>query len=138
MKATTTVLRWWVRITGPIMIVLGILFWTGNADALIPIHMLIGLTIVLALWTLATLGAFVRVRLGLVALAIGWGVLMPVLGITQVQLLPGPMHWLVQVAHLVVGLVALGLADTLARRILDRLPSNASTRRERAAEGAVR
>ena len=38
------------------------------------------------------------------------------LGLTQSQLLPGDAHWVVQVLHLLVGLVAMGLAQDLAAR----------------------
>ncbi|PWT72609.1 MAG: hypothetical protein C5B60_09375 [Chloroflexi bacterium] len=117
MKTATTVLQVWIRGGGVIMIGLGLLFWTGNADLLIPLHMLLGITLVLALWALAALGAVARVGLRLVALALVWGAITPVLGLTQTQLLSGSGHWLIQVAHLMVGLGVIGLGDTLARRI---------------------
>lgn len=117
MKTAATVLQMCIRGGGVIMIGLGLLFWTGNADTLIPLHMLLGITLVLALWALAILGAFTRVSLGLVALALIWGAIAPVLGLTQTQLLPGSGHWLIQVAHLLVGLGVIGLGDTLARHI---------------------
>ena len=57
MNTTATVFQWIARIAGLIVIVLGILLWTGNFDQIKPIHMLFGITVVLALWTLAVLGA---------------------------------------------------------------------------------
>src|SRR2546429_216807 len=117
MKTAAAVLQILVRIIGPILIILGVLFWTGNADALIPVHMLLGITLVLLLWTLAVLGAIAKVSPGVVALALVWGVIVPILGVAQFRLLPGSMHWIIQVLHLLVGLVAIGLADTLARQI---------------------
>src|SRR5262249_50810141 len=89
MKTTVTALLTLVRIIGVMMIVLGVLFWTGNAAALIPIHMLLGVTLVLLLWTLAVIGAVARVNVGLVAVALVWGLIVPVLGVTQTRLLPG-------------------------------------------------
>jgi hypothetical protein len=120
MNTTVTVLLTLVRVIGSIMIVLGLLFWTGNATTLIPLHMLLGVTLVLLLWTLAVIGAVARVNAGLVAVALVWGLIVPVLGITQSQLLPGPAHWLIQTLHLLVGLVAIGLAGALARAIRRR------------------
>jgi hypothetical protein len=120
MKTTVTVLLTLVRIIGSIMIVLGVLFWTGNATALIPIHMLLGVTLVLLLWTLAVIGAVARVDVGLVAVALIWGLIVPILGVTQTRLLPGPAHWLIQTLHLLVGLVAIGLAGRLASAIRRR------------------
>jgi len=110
-----------VRVVGPIMIILGVLFWTGNALMLIPLHMLLGLVVVLLLWALAALAAFARVPAGVVAFAAVWGLVVPALGVTQTGLLPGDLHWIIQVLHLAVGLVALVLADRLGRRIKVRL-----------------
>lgn len=120
MKATATALQMLVRLIGSILIILGVLFWTGNADSLIPVHMLLGITLVLLLWALAILGAIAGVQRGVVALALMWGLVVPVLGLTQTQLLPGPSHWIIQVLHLLIGLSAISLAETLARRIKGR------------------
>jgi hypothetical protein len=49
----TTIARWLMCISGPTAFVLGVLFWTGNALTLIPVHMLAGIVLILALWTLA-------------------------------------------------------------------------------------
>jgi hypothetical protein len=133
MKTTVTVLQILVRIIGPIMIVLGLLFWIGVATTLVPIHMLLGVTLVLLLWTLAVIGAVSRVNLGLVAVAFVWGLIVPVLGVTQTQLLPGAAHWLIRTLHLLVGVVAIVLADTLASAIKRRR----NERRAQTVEGAV-
>ena len=130
MRTTATVLHMWVRVTGVIMIVLGLLFWSGNAKGLIPVHMLIGITLVLKLWGLAVIGALARVSVGLVVVALVWGLIVPLLGLTQTQLLPGSAHWLIQVLHLLVGLGAISLAETLGRQI--------QARQRIAVEGAVR
>ncbi len=117
MKTTTTVLQMWVRAVGAMMIVLGLLIWTVGLYQIVPVHMLLGITIVLALWTLVALGAVARVHPGLVALGFAWGLIVPILGVTQTQLLPGSGHWVIRVLHLLVGLGAIGLAETLAQRI---------------------
>lgn len=117
MKSTATVLQWLVRIDGTIMILLGLLFWTGNALVLVPVHMLLGIILVLALLVLAVMGAVAGVPFPLVALAIAWAVFVPILGVTQTRLLPGQWHWLIQVLHLFLGLGAIGQADAMARRI---------------------
>ena len=114
----TTIARWLVRLLGTIMLILGTLFWTGNALSLIPVHMLLGLALVLTLWTLAILAARGGVHPGLVALAIAWGLVVPILGLSQDGLLPGPAHWVIQVLHLLVGLAAIGLAEALSVRLV--------------------
>ena len=65
------------RLTGTIQIVLGALFWTGYALSLIPVHMLVGLILVLCLWALAGVAAGSGGNLGLVVLAFVWGALVP-------------------------------------------------------------
>ena len=126
MKIATTVLQTLVRLAGLTLIVLGVLVWTGHALTLIPVHMLVGFVLVLSLWTLAVLAARAGVHLGLVILAMLWGGLVPVLGLTQDRLLPGDAHWMIQVLHLLVGLGAIGQAEGLAARIKGRRPLSAS------------
>ena len=115
MKTAITTLQWLIRLTGLIQIVLGLTFWIGYAFNLIPLHMLVGSVLVLALWVLAVLAARGGVSLGFVVLAIVWGVITLALGMTQTQLLPGAFHWVIEVLHLVVGLAAMGLGDRLAQ-----------------------
>jgi hypothetical protein len=106
MKTATTIAQMLLRLAGLIAIVLGLLFWTGNFLQLLPIHMLAGIVVVLSLWTLAGLAARAGVPIGLVALAIVWGLIVPILGMTQNQLL-----------HLLLGLGAIGQGEGLAARI---------------------
>lgn len=110
------VTRGLVGITGIILIGLGVLFWTGHALALVPLHMILGSIFVLALWTLAVLAARRGAPAGLVATTLVWGLIVPALGMGQMQILPGPGHWVVRVAHLLVGLVAMRLADVIYRK----------------------
>lgn len=117
MRTATTIIQMVLRVLGLIMIVLGLLFWTGNALNLIGMHMLIGIIVVLLLWALAIMAARSGVSLGLVALAIAWGLIVVALGMTQNQLLPGDAHWVIKVLHLLVGIVALGIAERLAGSI---------------------
>ena len=117
MKTATTIAQMLLRLAGLIAIVLGLLFWTGNFLQLIPIHMLAGIVVVLSLWTLAGLAARAGVPIGLVALAIVWGLIVPILGMTQNQLLPGSAHWVIQVLHLLLGAGAIGQGEGLAARI---------------------
>jgi hypothetical protein len=120
MKTATTILQMLVRLAGLILIVLGVLFWTDHALTLGPVHMLVGFVLVFSLWALAVLAARAGVHPGLVALAIVWGFIVPVLGLTQERLLPGDAHWVIQVLHLLVGLGAIGQAEGLAARIKGR------------------
>lgn len=121
MRNSINVVRILVRILGTVMIVLGLLFWTDTALTLIPVHMLIGILVVLLLWTQAALAARTGEQPALVAGAFAWGIVVPIFGVTQDQILPGQLHWVIKVLHLLVGLGALALAEVLARRALARV-----------------
>ncbi len=138
MKTTTTVMQMWVRGAGVLQLLLGLIIWTGNADGLIRFHILLGISLVLALWTLAVLGAVARVSGGLVALAILWGIIVTIVGLTQEGLLPGSAHWVLQVVHLLLGLGLIGQGENLARRIKHNLSVGQTTPRTPSFEGAAR
>jgi hypothetical protein len=116
MKTAATIIQVLIRLLGLIMIVLGLLFWTGNALTLIPVHMLLGMTLVLLLWTQAVLAARAGAGTSLVALGLVWGLVVVALGMMQNRLLPGEFHWVIKVLHLLVGIATIGLADRLAGR----------------------
>lgn len=118
MRAATLVTMWIVRVTGIVQIVLGLLFWTGRALGYIPLHMSVGFVVVLGLWTLALLALVARTGAGLPLFGILWGLALPALGMTQAGILVGPWHWVIRVVHLLMGLIALGVADRLATRVL--------------------
>ncbi|MGH2351969.1 MAG: hypothetical protein ACRDI2_02720 [Chloroflexota bacterium] len=119
-----TVAHTLIRGTGLLQLALGLAFWTGTLLVALPFHIFNGLLFVLLLEIQAALAAFAGAAWRLVALVVAWGFFVPVLGMTQSQILPGDWHWLVQVAHLAVGVVAMGLAEQVARagkaRLLDR------------------
>ncbi len=117
MKTATLIARLVVRLFGLILLVLGVLFWSGHARELINTHMLLGVLFVIALWVLSGIAAASRASGGLVALGVVWGVVVLALGMTQASLMPGPAHWVIQVLHLVVGLIAMGLGETMGKRI---------------------
>ena len=112
-----TVAQMTVRACGVVLLILGVIFWTGNLDSLHLVHILLGLLLVLGLWTLAVIAIRARVAVGIGVLALAWGVIAPVLGLTQVNLLTGGWHWTTQVLHLLVGLGAIGIAEALGAGI---------------------
>jgi hypothetical protein len=101
----------------PVMLVLGLLFWSGNALDLIPIHMLLGLLLVLGVWTVSVMALISGLERPLAGVTLAWGLLLPVFGLTQDSLLLGNAHWVVRLAHLLVGLAALALEERLAAAI---------------------
>jgi len=122
---TASILQGVTRVIGPILILLGILFWTGNAYQLLSVHIGLGIVLVVILWTTAVLAARAGANRGMVAFAVAWGVMMPWFGMTQANLFPGQLHWIIRALHLVVGIVAMGLVDGLGKQV--RLGAVAAT-----------
>ena len=116
MRSTITGVQMFVRVAGVLQILLGLAFWTGNALGLVDLHQLLGILLVLALWTQAALAHRAGVPAGMVAGAAVLGLLVVIVGLTQQNLLPGSAHWVIQVIHLLLGLGLLGLAENLATR----------------------
>jgi hypothetical protein len=93
MKIAAVVLQNAVRVLGLSLIALGIMFWSGRSLGLVVIHMRIGEVLVGLLWVLAAFA----MRMG--------------------SLLPGGAHEIIRVLHLLVGLGAIGFAESLGARI---------------------
>jgi hypothetical protein len=117
MTRAATVVHMTLRVSGLLLILLGLGIWTGRADQVIPVHEVIGFVLVLSLWTLAFIAARAGVAMGWVALAVVWGLIAPILGLTQEHLLTGDWHWTIQVLHLLIGLGAIGQGESLARQM---------------------
>lgn len=120
MRGTARGLAIAVGFLGVVQVSLGVAFWTGNADALIPIHMALGTALVLCLWALAGLGVAARIPVVLVLAGFVWGALTVIYGMTQELVLAGSLHWIAQVLHLTVGVVAVLIAVLIARSIQAR------------------
>jgi hypothetical protein len=103
------------RVIAVVQVALGILVWTGHGDSLIPLHIAVGLLLVLDLWAAVALGLRLGAPMRLAIVALVWSIGMPVFGLVQADVLAGDIHVAVQVLHLVVGLAAVGLVEALAR-----------------------
>jgi hypothetical protein len=101
--------------SGALLLVLGVIIWTGKADALIGVHIVVGSVLILTLWTIAAIAARSGVPMRTVTLAAAWGVLVVVLGLTQEELVPGAWHWTIQVFHLVISMGAIVWGRRLLR-----------------------
>lgn len=109
MTTATRIIAWIALIVGVCALLLGLTRWATGNDIVRNVHMTFGIIL-----------AFSFLILSIIMVATGgmrlWGVvgivyslILPVFGLTQSQLLPGNLHWLIQVAHLLVGLGALTL-----------------------------
>jgi hypothetical protein len=121
MRSAVTALQRAIQAAGVVQLTLGLLFWTGNALGLVDLHELLGVLLVLGLWTMAALALRAGVPAGPVALAAVWGLIVPIVGFTQRALLPGSAHWVIQVIHLLLGIGLIALAENLATRARARL-----------------
>jgi hypothetical protein len=106
-----------LRVCGVLALIVGLVFWSGNALNLIPIHMLLGILVVLSLWIV---GIGQAVSSGgswpLAGGALLLGLLVIVVGMTQSSLMVGPFHWVIQVVHLLLGILAVGIGQIVAAR----------------------
>jgi hypothetical protein len=114
MKTALTITQMLIRACGLLLLVLGVLFWIGLAKNLVLLHMGVGILLTLLLWVMAFLAGRAGAKPGQVILAVVWGAIMALLGLTQAGLLHGPSHWVIQIIHLLVGMGAIGLAEGLA------------------------
>jgi len=111
------IMIWVLRVSVLLTLILGIAIWTGNADSLRPVHIVLGILVVLSLWILGFAQATVRGgNGGLAAGAFILGLILPIFGSGQEGLLPGSAHWSLQVIHLLLGLAAIGLGEMIAGR----------------------
>lgn len=105
-----------LRVAALAAIILGILFWTGNADQLQIVHIILGFAVVISLWVL---GIAQGLRGGKFSLALATfiaGFLLAFVGLFQTRWLIGPNHWIIQVIHLLLALAAIGLGEMIGGR----------------------
>jgi hypothetical protein len=118
---TIKIAQWVLRISAIIVLVLGILFWTNviNTDTsggIVLAHMLLGILVVLCLWTLGIAQGLRGGSFGIAMATFIWGLLTLAVGLFQTRWLPGSAHWVIQVIHLILGLGAIGLGEMAAAR----------------------
>ena len=110
-----------VRIVGSLALVLGILFWTGNAQSLILFHILLGCLLTLALFALVYQAFRAGVSRWLVIVAAVWAIGLPIWGLAQSRIFSEAYLWLSQVLHLLCSIGAMGLAEILGAQIRKKL-----------------
>jgi len=129
MTTAARLLKVLLRLSGIAALLLGLAFWTGHLFSWVPAHILLGFVVVLAMWAIAALAFRAGANRGLAALVALWGFGVVVLGRMQVGLVPGEMHWIIALAHLLAGGAAMGLGAALANaveRSASRIASEAS------------
>ncbi len=114
-------------LAGLAALTLGLLFWIANVD-LISVHILFGLIVALALLVLSIVAIGVSGMRLLGVVGVVYALFLPVFGLTQARILDTSAHWLIQTAHLLVGLGALALMGFIGTRyiLLKRAPNKAA------------
>lgn len=105
-----------LRVVVLLALILGLLLWFGIGGALVPVHMLLGILVVLSLWVLGGFAFTIQGGVGLGIGAIVWGLIVLLFGLRQSTILVGDLHWLIRVIHLLLGLAAAGLGEAIAGR----------------------
>ena len=103
-----------MRIAALVQVIVGIGLWTGHLYSLVDVHRTVGVLFVLALWGIAAIALVQRRATGLAVFAVVWGVVVAAVGFTQQQVLPGDLHWIVRVLHLVIAMASMPIAERLA------------------------
>ena len=109
------IISWIARVALMTTMVLGLLFWIAQMS-LISFHMLFGLIGALSLLVLGMMAVSTR---GIRLLGVGsmiYALMVPAFGLTQSLILVGNLHWLIQTAHLLVGIGAMALAQVIEKR----------------------
>lgn len=106
-----------LTLAGLLALILGLAFWHGAALNMLALHMLLGFLTVACLWVIAIAQAVAKSGSWTMAtVAIVLGGITAYLGMIQATLMVGPNHWIIQVVHLILGLLTIGLGHMLAAR----------------------
>lgn len=106
-----------LTLAGLFALISGVLYWTGTAVNLIQLHMMLGLLAVAALVVIGLGQLFSNGGSWAIAIsAVLVGVATVALGLTHASLIVGAFHWAVEVLHLALGLLTIGLGHIGAAR----------------------
>lgn len=114
MTATARLLKMLIRLSGGGAALLGLAIWAGYARSWLAVHIACGVVLVVAMWATAALAFRAATQRVLSMLVVLWGIGVVELGRAQATILPGREHWIVSLAHLAAGAVAMGLGAALA------------------------
>ena len=113
LRNVTALALWTARGTAVALLALGVYIWTGGSDQFITVHVVIGLLLVLSLWTLTAIAAAAGVSAVVLGVAVVWSFAAVLLGMTQEELLTGDWHWTIQALHLVIAMAMVGWCQVL-------------------------
>ena len=94
---------------------LGLMHWFLNIS-FIGLHIFFGAVVTLALLVTGIVGLSISGLRVMGMAAVALAPVVPLFGMTQTQILVGDLHWLIRVAHLLVGFAAVGLTERIGER----------------------
>lgn len=108
------ILQMIARLLGLVQLVVGAVIWIrGGGTGIVAFHAATGSLFVLALWVIGLIALFALPHRALPLFTLLWGGFVLWFGMAQTTLLVGGAHWAVRLAHLLVGIAAMGLAEAL-------------------------
>ncbi len=107
---------WIARMPGVVTQLLEGLDWIAQSTGFIFTHMVLGITFALLLLALSLVQLLTGRMRVLGASGIVYTLILTILGFTQTGLLVGPMHWLIQTAHVVIGFGGIALVQVISVR----------------------
>jgi hypothetical protein len=116
MTTSINLLTWILRLAFLAALIIGVALWMGQGYSLVRLHMWLGFIITFVLLALVVVALLARMKPALPLITVLWAVALPVIGIAQLRIMPGPNHWLIRVIHVILGLGAIGLGEALAKR----------------------
>jgi hypothetical protein len=116
LMAALRIITWISRITGVGALLLGLTFWITGLTSIPGIHMLFGIVFTLSFLILSIMVLFASGTRLLGGVGIVYALILPVFGIIQASLLVGDLHWLIRVAHMLVGIGAMLVIQTIYTR----------------------
>ncbi len=115
MKIFAKILIMLVRLSALVSIAFGVLIWSGSIQ-FVGMHIGLGFLITLLVGVLAVVGLAARV-IGLGVLGLVFAFLLPYIGLKQFPLTLTPHFGAMQVAHVIIVVTTLGVAEALHARI---------------------
>ena len=107
-----------LRIAGVLALFLGLELLSGSGGWLVPVHVVLGLVVVVALWALGLMQArLVGGSKALAGAALLVGLLLPIVGLGQTAWFSGGGRVLTQLVHVVFGFAAIGVGEVCAGRL---------------------
>jgi uncharacterized membrane protein YobD (UPF0266 family) len=110
-------LQWCTRVAGIFALILGVLIGRVGYSWLPRTHTVLGIVVVVALFLIAIFGFFARLPPVLPIVGVFWAGATLYLGYAQFHLMTGDAHWIIELAHALLGIGAIGLAEAIGARI---------------------